>query len=153
MAKAHSKKLPIMTESFGGVVVNPVGEFLLVGHNKGGAVTFPKGHKEKGECGLEAAVREVYEETGITDLVYISDLGKYSRFRIAENGKDYDISELKTIHLILFESGDKSPSSNDPENINPRWVKKESVGETLTDKKDREFFYKILPKIERHLNL
>ena len=153
MAKASTKKSPIITESFGGVVVNPLGEFLLVGHQKGGAVTFPKGHKEKGEGGLEAAVREVYEEAGISELVYISELGKYSRFRISKNGKGYDTSELKTIHLILFESGDKSPSSNDPENINPRLVKKEMVGSTLTDKKDREFFYNILPKIERCLNL
>lgn len=42
-------------------------QFLLVKH-KQGHWSFPKGHKNYGETDLDAALREVKEETGITEL-------------------------------------------------------------------------------------
>jgi len=40
-----------------------------------GEVRLPKGHVEKGESPQEAALREVAEESGYTDLEILSDLG------------------------------------------------------------------------------
>ncbi len=48
----------------GGVVFNGRGEVLLL-RDRMGFWVFPKGHPEGGEGLEEAAVREVYEETGI----------------------------------------------------------------------------------------
>ncbi|ETA81300.1 bis(5'-nucleosyl)-tetraphosphatase [Youngiibacter fragilis] len=52
--------------SFGAVVVDEKGRFLLVKHRYGGHWDFPKGHMEGDESPLEAALREVLEETGLT---------------------------------------------------------------------------------------
>lgn len=42
------------------------GPRLLLIHDRHGAWTFPKGHLDAGESSAQAAIREVYEETGIT---------------------------------------------------------------------------------------
>jgi 8-oxo-dGTP pyrophosphatase MutT (NUDIX family) len=41
--------------------------FLLIQHNAG-HWAFPKGHAEKGESEIDAALRELEEETGIADV-------------------------------------------------------------------------------------
>lgn len=48
----------------GGVVFNAQGEVLLL-RDRMGFWVFPKGHVEPGETLEEAAVREVWEETGV----------------------------------------------------------------------------------------
>lgn len=52
--------------SYGAVVVDEKGRYLLVKHRYGGHWDFPKGHMEGDESPLEAALREVLEETGLT---------------------------------------------------------------------------------------
>jgi bis(5'-nucleosidyl)-tetraphosphatase len=41
-------------------------EFLIISHNSDGHWGFPKGHVEDGENEEETALREIYEETGLT---------------------------------------------------------------------------------------
>lgn len=60
---------------------------------------FPKGHIEPGEDAAAAAIREVREETGLTDLILhgpIQDIDWFFRFR----GRLIH----KTCHFFLFES-------------------------------------------------
>ena len=47
--------------------------FLLVYSVKNKEWSFPKGHIEKDETELEAAKREIFEETGIKDLKFIDN--------------------------------------------------------------------------------
>ena len=47
-------------------------EYLLLRHTSG-HWEFPKGNFEVGEDGFETARREIYEETGITDIEFIKD--------------------------------------------------------------------------------
>lgn len=57
-------------------------EFLLL-RNRRGFWGFPQGHKEKGESEIQTLMREVYEETGISNIEiqsYIGDI-RYSYFR------------------------------------------------------------------------
>lgn len=70
-------------ESAGGVVVTPAGELVLVlvcakrlGPDDRPEVRLPKGHVEPGESPREAAIREVHEESGLTRLKVLSDLGR-----------------------------------------------------------------------------
>jgi ADP-ribose pyrophosphatase YjhB (NUDIX family) len=81
--------LKVMIEeshSAGGVIISPQG--LVVITNQDGVVwSLPKGRLEKGEDARMAAAREITEETGITDLEFIKDLGTYSRFKICKNCK------------------------------------------------------------------
>lgn len=48
----------------GGVVFDRLGRVLLL-HHADGSWVFPKGHVERGESELDAAIREVEEEAGV----------------------------------------------------------------------------------------
>ena len=133
------------TESAGGVVQNKEGKILVVSQH-GNSWSLPKGHIEKGEDALVASKREIKEESGITDLILVKELGKYKRFRIRKDGGE-DTSELKTIHMFLYKTNEKKLKPIDPENSKARWIKKSQVANLLTHPKDKEFFLKVLPVI------
>lgn len=75
-----------LEQSVGGVIKlrseEETGEFLLL-RNRRGFWGFPQGHKEKGETEIQTLVREVKEETGISDLDIRSYIGKitYSYYK------------------------------------------------------------------------
>ena len=79
---------------------------------------FPKGHLEKGELPEAAALREVSEETGLTDLVVRSELATidwHFRFR----GKLIH----KICHFFLMESENAATSPQREEGITAcKWV-------------------------------
>ena len=135
----------IHTESAGGVVVNGEGRVLVVSQH-GTSWSLPKGHIEDGETLLEAALREIREETGVTRLEFVRPLGSYSRYRIGVDGGE-DRSELKTIHLFLFRTDATELAPIDADNPEARWVEREGVAGLLTHAKDREFFASILDTI------
>ncbi|MBS3134556.1 NUDIX hydrolase [Candidatus Woesearchaeota archaeon] len=133
------------TNSAGGVVLNKKGEVLLVSQHET-SWSLPKGHIEKNENALGAAKREIYEESGITDLKFIKNLGSYRRYRISKENLD-DKSELKTINIFLFKTDQKKIKPVDRENPKARWVDKKDVANLLTHKKDKKFFLRILKHI------
>jgi len=57
-----------------------VRKYLLLRHRYGGHWGFPKGHIEAGESEVEAATREMREETGITEVQLIPGFRKISRY-------------------------------------------------------------------------
>jgi 8-oxo-dGTP pyrophosphatase MutT (NUDIX family) len=80
---------------------------------------FPKGIRERGEEPLEAAQREVAEETGITELSFewgdrYFETGPYSRGKIAR----YFIAETTCREVVLG----PSPETGQPEHSEWRWV-------------------------------
>lgn len=127
------------TQVAGGVVLNSRGEVLITNRSNT-SWSLPKGHIEDGESAREASVREIWEETGVNDLVFVRDLGSYDRYRTSLDGGD-DPSELKTIHMFLYTTPqmELAPMDSDvhPEAV---WVSREKVSELLTHKKDKEFF-------------
>lgn len=129
------------TETAGGVVVNSRSEVLVVSQN-GDSWSLPKGHIEKGEEALSAAKREIFEESGVKNLILIKSLPSYKRFRIALGGGD-DQSELKTIHMFLFRTADETLAPSDSANPEARWVAPNDVAKLLTHHKDKEFFNRI----------
>lgn len=133
------------TESAGGVVVNREGRVLLVSQH-GTSWSLPKGHLEEGETPLEAARREIYEESGVSRLEFVRPLGSYSRYRLGADGGE-DRSELKTIHLFLFRTDATELAPLDADNPEARWVEPGSVAGLLTHAKDKEFFASILDTI------
>ena len=135
----------IHTESAGGVVVNAEGRVLLVSQH-GTSWSLPKGHLEEGETPLEAARREIREESGVSRLELVRPLGSYSRHRIGADGGE-DRSELKTIHLFLFRTDATELAPIDADNPEARWVERGRVAEMLTHAKDREFFASVLDTI------
>ncbi len=133
------------TKSAGGVVLNRKGDVLVVSQH-GSSWSLPKGHIEKGEDPMEAARREIYEESGVKNLTLVQELGSYQRYRISLQGGD-DTRLLKTIFMFLFYTPEKELRPRDPENPEARWVKQEAVADLLTHPKDKEFFLGITHKL------
>jgi ADP-ribose pyrophosphatase YjhB (NUDIX family) len=124
-------------ESAGGVVINPKGQIIVA--SQGTSWSLPKGIVEPGEEILTAAKREIYEETGVSDLELIKPLGKFSRSGISRLGKRYS----KTIHIYLFTTTQTELKPIDPHNPEALWIDKENVAGKLTYKEDKAFFESI----------
>jgi len=80
---------------------------------------FPKGLREAGEDPLDAATREVGEETGLTDLAFdwgdrYFETGPYSRGKIAR----YYIARTEKREVVMG----ISPETGRPEHHEWRWV-------------------------------
>ncbi|HLF18817.1 MAG TPA: NUDIX domain-containing protein [Candidatus Omnitrophota bacterium] len=128
----------LKTRSAGGVVLNKKGEVLVVSQ-KGTSWSLPKGHIDEGEDALEAAKREIFEESGISELTLIKELGTYSRHKIGLNGGE-DKSEFKTITMFLFSTPQMELKPQDVDNPHARWVKKDKAAGLLTHPKDKTFY-------------
>ncbi|NQX92377.1 MAG: NUDIX domain-containing protein, partial [Flavobacteriales bacterium] len=61
-----------IVEAAGGIVISPSGKILLI--ERLGKWDLPKGKMEKGEGKKEAAIREVQEECGVTELSILETL-------------------------------------------------------------------------------
>ncbi|MCK5289910.1 MAG: NUDIX domain-containing protein, partial [Candidatus Aenigmarchaeota archaeon] len=133
------------THSAGGVIVKD-GRVIVV-NQKGRSWSLPKGHIEDGEDADAAAIREIAEETGVTDLTLIGDLGSYSRYKIGKDPKEEDRTELKTMHMFLFSTEEENLKPTDPDNPEARWIKKDDVADMLTHLKDKEFYLSIIDRI------
>jgi ADP-ribose pyrophosphatase YjhB (NUDIX family) len=106
---------------------------------RGTSWSLPKGHIDPGETALEAAMREIWEESGVSELELVRELGTYRRHKIGVDGGD-DRSELKTITMFLFRTTQRELRPRDSDNPEARWVAREDVGKLLTHRMDREFF-------------
>ena len=133
------------TFSAGGVVLNKEGLVLVVSQN-GNSWSLPKGHIDEGEDKFQAAIREIYEESGISELKLIKEFDSYERYRIGLDGGE-DKSELKVIFMFLFKTNQEELKPLDPANPEALWVKKGEAAELLTHKKDKEFFLSIINEI------
>ena len=124
------------TESAGGVVLNKDGNVLIV--DQIGSWSLPKGHIEQGEDALEAAKREIYEESGVEILELIKELGSYERPSMR------DPNELKTIFMFLFNTTQMDLKPIDKNNPEAKWLKPSEILEKLTHQKDKEFFLSVM---------
>ena len=80
---------------------------------------FPKGIRERGEEPMQAAIREVGEETSITELSFdwgdrYFETGPYSRGKIAR----YFIATTSQDQVVMG----PSPETGEPEHHEWRWV-------------------------------
>ena len=71
----------------GAIIINKNNEVAIVNQNYD-SWSLPKGHIDPGETKIDAAKRELYEETGIKDATLIKYIGEYGRYRIGLNGED-----------------------------------------------------------------
>lgn len=131
-----------VTESAGGVVLNPLNEVAVVSQ-RGDSWSLPKGHIDPGETAQQAAEREIIEETGITQLALIRELGSYERYKIGKGGEGEDTGELKRIRMFFYKTLQQALQPRDAHNPEARWVPIEEVAGLLTHPKDKEFFESI----------
>lgn len=131
--------------SAGGVVVRD-GLIALTNQNSR-SWSLPKGHIDPGETPIEAAKREITEETGIEDLSLVKDLGVYQRKRLGKYNED--LAETKHIHMFLFTTSQTALKPTDPQNPKAGWFTVSEVPKVLSHRKDREFFLSIVPEIHK----
>lgn len=136
------KNKPKETISAGGVVLNSLGQVLVVAQ-QGTSWSLPKGRIKDGENIFTAAKREVYEESGVSDLTCIKEFEPYQRYRISEDGKGEDKSFLIKLYIFLFTTNQIELKPIDSENPEAVWVEKDKVADLLTHPKDKEFFLRI----------
>ncbi len=73
--------------------------YLLLGFKRRNIWCLPKGLIEQGETEIEAATREVREETGVSSLRLIDKIGTI-RYQFGYMEKRFD----KSVHFFLFET-------------------------------------------------
>lgn len=143
--KGRSPKA-VKERSAGGVVVRQMDEGLHVllirdPYEKWG---LPKGHIESGEGPMEAALREVSEETGLTQLVPGPSLGSidwYFRF------KNRLIHKFCDYYLMASPAGDPTPEVG--EGITEcRWVPVAEVTDVVAYDNAREMVREAVRLIE-----
>ena len=132
--------------SGGGVIINGEGKILVVNQNSD-SWSLPKGRLNPGETPLQAARREIYEETGLKDLQLVREFPPYERFTIALGGKGEDTSTRKTIYFFLFRTQQEQLQSHDLDNPQARWVDRSEVAALLTHPKDAAFFRGIMAEL------
>lgn len=139
---------PTRTRSAGGIVLGDSGTVVLVGKTDRARWGFPKGHVEEGETDEDAARREIEEETGLSDLEYIDDLGEYERFKINPDGS-YDESEYKTIHLFLFAAVPHAELASKELHEKAKWVSLKNLITELGSEKERAWFTTVFERVRQ----
>jgi 8-oxo-dGTP pyrophosphatase MutT (NUDIX family) len=122
--------------SAGGVVVRG-GEVVVIVPTKRGpngerVLGLPKGHPEPGESALEAAVREVREEAGVTGRL----IGSLGSIRYARQRRGRLVPKQVEFFLFEYESGD--PQDHDHEIEEAIWMPLSAAAVSLTFEGERQ---------------
>ena len=128
--------------SAGGVVVRD-GEVVVIVPTRRAAdgsrvLALPKGHVDPGETPIEAATREVREETGIV-AEPVHELGE-SRYWYRRDGRT--IPKSVTFYLFSYLSGDTA--DHDEEVEEARWIGMKEACSALTHAAEREMVTRAL---------
>ncbi len=128
-------------ESAGGIIKGPDGRIVVVCQH-GNSWSLPKGGMEEGETPLQAAEREIKEETGITQLELVQELGSYERRSIGKGGVGENLERepsKRTFFLFTTTQHVLHPLDPSTEITEARYVTREEAVELLTHPKDKEF--------------
>jgi len=131
-------------------VLESGGKMLLV-QQHGNSWSLPKGRVEEGESPLQAAKREIFEETGISNLEYIKELGSYERYSIGKDGVSEKVEEgLRKRTVFLFKTTQSNFQTQDPDGeiTAVRWVELGEALALLTHPKDVEFLESVRDRIK-----
>ena len=125
--RSFKKKFPIV-EAAGGLVERTDNKLLFIFRNN--KWDLPKGGVEKKELIIEAAQREVTEETGVSDLIVQKQLSE--TFHIFKKGKRFRLKKTYWFKMSTKYMGETIPQTE--EGIKKiEWVSKEKIDEILND--------------------
>jgi len=121
--------------SAGGVVIGEE-KIAIVHQTATDTYSFPKGRIIIKEKPLDAARREILEETGLNELQLIRKIGEYVR------GHKGDSNSKKKIVMFLFKTSQSK--------LNPKaqWVAPDDVAKFLSYDEDRKFFMSVKDSLQ-----
>jgi 8-oxo-dGTP pyrophosphatase MutT (NUDIX family) len=120
-----TKKFPII-DAAGGLVERSDDKFLFIYRNN--RWDLPKGGIEKKELIIEAAQREVKEETGLADLIVINKIGE--TYHIFKKGKNFRLKRTYWFKMKSDYQGELFPQEE--EGITSvEWINKKRIPEIL----------------------
>jgi 8-oxo-dGTP pyrophosphatase MutT (NUDIX family) len=133
--------------SAGGVVVRD-GEMIAIVPKRRAAdgsrvLALPKGHVDPGETPVEAAEREVREETGVV-AEPVTELGE-TRYWYRRDGRTVP----KSVTFYLFKYLDGDVADHDDEVEEARWLPLEAARRELTHSAEREMVDRALAYLRK----
>ena len=134
-----TKKFPII-DAAGGLVERSDGKILFIYRNN--RWDLPKGGIEKKELIIEAAQREVKEETGLADLIVINKIGE--TYHIFKKGKNFRLKRTYWFKMKSDYQGELFPQEEEGI-ISAEWINKKRIPEIL--KKAYENIKEIVSKV------
>jgi 8-oxo-dGTP pyrophosphatase MutT (NUDIX family) len=142
---ARGSKSQERERSAGGVVVRGDQVVVIVPTRRAAdgsrVLALPKGHVDAGESTIEAATREVREETGIV-AEPVCELGE-SRYWYRRGGR----TVAKTVDFYLFTYLEGDTADHDDEVEEARWVGFAEAQEQLTYPAERDMVARALARL------
>ncbi len=144
---AKTRKDQAREFSAGGVVVRGEQVVVIVPTRRAAdgsrVLALPKGHVDPGETPIEAATREVREETGIV-AEPVCELGE-SRYWYRRDGRTIG----KTVQFFLFEHSGGDTADHDDEVEEVRWIDLREALTALSHTAEREMVELALARLEK----
>jgi bis(5'-nucleosidyl)-tetraphosphatase len=124
-------------------------KYLLIKHQKG-HWSFPKGHADKGETKLEAALRELKEETGVSKIQFLKKRVMLIDSYKFTSGKGVKI--LKKVNYFIAEAKNKKVKIDFKEVVNYKWCTYKAGLEKITYRESNSILKKADRIIRKYLN-
>ncbi len=125
--KGFKKKFPIV-EAAGGLVQRTDNKLLFIFRNN--KWDLPKGGVEKKELIINAAIREVTEETGVADIIVEKKISE--TYHIFKKGKRFRLKKTYWFKMSTTFMGKTNPQTE--EGIEKtKWVSKKNIQDILND--------------------
>jgi 8-oxo-dGTP pyrophosphatase MutT (NUDIX family) len=102
--------------------------------------SFPKGHIEEGESEIEAAKREIAEETGLSVSLVDGDLPPIDYVNLG--GKHI------IIRMFIAQSMDDATLKTEFDGDKITWIHYEEIADKLTYDNAKQYYYGVLKQIE-----
>jgi hypothetical protein len=132
-------------DAINAIVWNPLsGEALCLDWEKFGWKTFIIGGIEKDESEIEAALREIKEETGYQNLRFLLDLGKTrSGYYAAHKGENRISNATGLLFELIDDQKIEVPDANELPHVF-RWIKRDEVLDFITLSSQKHIWEKAL---------
>ncbi len=136
----------VRERSAGGVVVRGEETIVIVPTRRASdgskVLALPKGHIDPGETSLQAATREVREETGVVGE-FVAELGE-TRYWYRREGKTIP----KSVSFYLFKYIEGDTADHDDEVEQARWVPLRDAARELSHAAERDVVARALAFLE-----
>ena len=125
--KTFTKQFPVI-EAAGGLVERTDNKLLFIFRNN--KWDLPKGGVEKNELIIEAAKREVTEETGVADLIVKNQLSE--TYHIFKKGKRFRLKKTYWFRMSTNYTGHLQPQIEEGI-LKAEWISKDGIKDFLND--------------------